>query len=345
MLSSSPVSKTLSAGVAVWALLCLAFCSGCEASPCPPGTHCYTGRCNSTGCCSSGCSGGWWGACGCGAACPEHCYTGHCHQSSGCCSSGCNGGYWGECTCAQECPPQCYTGHCTQATGACSSGCNGGYWGTNCENTCPPNCYTHHCTQSSGVCSSGCVGGYWGQTCENTCPEHCYTGHCHQSDGCCSSGCSGGWTGKCTCAVSKACAYPAGQTCDWYESCLSEATSNCPFVLNIMYAKCKLYAEVEKTMTKQGQAWSVFVRACLQKQMGENLLLPADGKGVACAAATDMFLNDHLGCYVTNNPISYCSLSARVGVLLALQPARTRSPSPLPLSSLPPLGMGIIPTQ
>jgi len=74
-----------------------------------------------------------------------------------------------------------------------------------------------------------------------------------------------------------------------------------------MGAKCQEYHDLESSLSPTGAKWSQYVRSCIQKELANNVLIPAPSGRVDCQKATDTFFGKHLGCYL-NGPVSFCKL-------------------------------------
>ena len=102
-----------------------------------------------------------------------------------------------------------------------------------------------------------------------------------------------------------------GDNCDFYDSCL-EAYQKCAITEKVMKPKCEEYEKAEGSLSAKGQAWSKYVRHCLQAQIADHVL-KTSGAGFKCADVEAVFFHNHLPCYLTRSvaglPWGFCSLS------------------------------------
>jgi len=82
--------------------------------------------------------------------------------------------------------------------------------------------------------------------------------------------------------------------------------TSCSFVSDVELAKCNEYKDLEPGLSSSGQAWSKYVRSCLQKSLGEYLL-QKKGSSYTCDDAQKEFLDAHIPCYL-DGPTDFCSI-------------------------------------
>eukprot|EP00300_Choanocystis_sp_HF-7_P027026 c32091_g1_i1.p1 GENE.c32091_g1_i1~~c32091_g1_i1.p1 ORF type:complete len:349 (-),score=85.32 c32091_g1_i1:30-1076(-) len=100
------------------------------------------------------------------------------------------------------------------------------------------------------------------------------------------------------------CSRPDTSNCEFYKDCLRP--QECKISRNVMYPKCVEYKEVIPQFSAQGKVFLNFVRGCLQEHMASEFF--PSTTTFTCDQFQESFFRNHVPCYTTLNPASFCTL-------------------------------------